>query len=244
MNIKVIQEKFAQALVHTNKAINSKPNIPVLSNVLLKASNGVLELSSTNLEIGVHAKIGAEIEEEGEITVSAKILYEFVNSLKPGKLELKTDGQRFVVNSVDNNAEFFTIPSDEFPSIPIASGQPLATLNALDFADALGKTTFAASSDNARPVLTGLLFKITKRKLTLVGVDGFRLSQKVLDITEGPETDFKEIIPARSLQDVTKIIRDISSEKDEIELYSLPEKNQVIFKIGDVELATRLIEGE
>lgn len=244
MKAEVIQEKFSQALNHINKAISGKPNIPVLNNVLLVAEKGKIKLSSTNLEIGINASIGADIEEEGKITVSAKLLSEFVSTMKPGKIKIAFDGKKFVVNSVDNSAEFFVIPADDFPDVPKASGEPILKFNSIDFAAALDKTTFAASNDNSRPVLTGLLFKITKRKLSIVALDGFRLSQKIIDIEGGPEEDFKEIIPSKSLQEVGKIIKDVCTDKEDIEIYTMKSKNQIIFKIGEIELASRLIEGE
>lgn len=244
MKIEIIQEKFAQSLVHINKAIASRPNIPVLANVLIQTEKGELKLSSTDLEIGITAKIGADIEKEGEITVSAKLLSEFVNTIKPGKISLELKDNKLVVKSVDNSAEFFVIPADDFPSVPVAKGSPILKIDAGDFVKAVDKTSFSASSDNSRPVLTGLLTIINEKELTLVGVDGFRLSEKKMKIEKGPKEEYKEIIPAKTLNEIAKIIRDVATEKDKLEIYSMKGNNQVIFKIGNIELASRLIEGE
>lgn len=244
MKVEVIQEKLAQALVHINKAVSNKPNIPVLNNVLIETDNGAIKLSSTDLEIGINAMVGAEIAEKGKLTVSAKLLSEFVNSLKPGKLKLLLNEQKLIVESVDNRAEFFIIPADDFPSVPHSEGEPMVSLNALEFGKMLDKVTFSASTDNTRPVLTGVLTKITKRKLSLVAVDGYRLSQKVTKIEEGPKDDYLGIIPAKSLNDVNKIIKDVAVDKDVVELYTLQENNQIVFKINEVEVISRLIEGE
>ncbi|MBD3362929.1 DNA polymerase III subunit beta [Candidatus Dojkabacteria bacterium] len=244
MKIEVIQKKFAKALIHINKAISTTPNIPVLANVYIEADKDSIKLSSTNLEIGINATIGANIQKKGKVTVSAKLLSEFIGTIKPGKLNIYLEGQKLVVESTDNSAEFFIIPADDFPSVPEAKGKPLVKINALEFSKALDKTTFSASTDNSRPVLTGLLTKITKRKLTMVGVDGYRLSRKIMKIKDGPEKDFLEIIPAKSLMEINKIIKDVAGEKDEVEIYKLKDNNQVVFKIDDIELVSRLIEGE
>lgn len=244
MKVEIIQEKFAKALSHINKAISNRPNIPVLANVLIETDQGNLRLSSTNLEIGIIAKLGAEVIEDGKTTVSAKLLFEFVSSLKPGKVMLTMKDQMLSVQSVDNMADFCVIPADEFPNVPNAEGEPVLEFNANQIAHALDKVTFAASTDNSRPVLTGLLTKITKRNLTLVGVDGFRLSQFTLKLENGPETDFQEIIPAKTLQEISKIVKDIATEEEKLQIYSLEKNNQVVFKIGDIELVSRLIEGD
>ncbi|MBP9759161.1 DNA polymerase III subunit beta [Candidatus Dojkabacteria bacterium] len=244
MKVEIIQEKFAKALNHINKAISNRPNIPVLANVLIETEHGSLKLSSTNLEIGIIAKIGAEIIDEGKTTVSAKLLSEFINSLKPGKIQIELKDQMLSVQSVDNNADFCVISADEFPNVPSSEGKALLELNANEFARAVDKVTFAASTDNSRPVLTGVLTKITKRNMTLVGVDGFRLSQILTKIEDGPEEDFREIIPAKTMQEISKIIKDTATEKEKLEIYSLKKNNQVVYKIGNIELVSRLIEGD
>lgn len=244
MRIEVIQEKFAKALVHINKAVSNRPNIPVLGNVLIATQKGSIKLSSTNLEIGINAQVGADVTEEGAVTVSAKLLSEFVSTLKPGKITLELIDNKLVVKSVDNLAEFYTIPAEDFPTVPTSVDSPILEIPSVDFSRALDQTIFSASTDNSRPVLTGVLFKATKRKLTLVGVDGFRLSHKELKIENGPDEDYQEIIPAISLSDVNKILKDSSEQDKQLEIYALKANNQVLFKIGDIELVSRLIEGE
>ncbi len=244
MKTEIIQEKFAKALSHINKAISGRPSIPVLNNVLIEAQNSIFKLSSTNLEMGINVNLAAQVEKEGKMTVSARLLFEFVSSLKPGKLSIIEEGTKLVVKSVDNTAEFVTISADEFPTVPVATGKAIVRLRALLFAKAIEKTAFSASTDTARPVLTGVLLKITEHKLTLVAVDGFRLSQKQISLKEGANHEFNQIVPAKTLLEVARIIRSEAQEKDMIELFFLEGKNQLIFKLNEIELATRLIEGE
>jgi len=245
MKISLIQENLAKALNHINKAVSTRPNIPVLANVLLEAEKGKLKLSATNLEIGISTWIGATVGEEGKLTVSAKLLTEFVNSLRPGKVEMLQAQQTLEVNSVDNNAQFVVIPAEDFPRVPSKEGEPVLEINAYDLAKAIEQTAFAAGTDESRPVLTGILLTANNKDLTMVAVDGFRLSKKNLKLEKVIKVDnLKEIVPARSLMEVAKLVRDVASAKDNVEVYYLGNKNQMLFKIGEIELSTRLIEGE
>ncbi len=244
MKVTILQENLSKFLNQTLKAVSNKPNIAILANILIKAEKGKIRLSTTNLEIGVNAWIGGDIEEEGAVTVSARLLTEFVNSLTPGKLQLSQIDNIFVVKSVDNRAEFNIIPASDFPKVPEASGKSVISLNALDFASAIRKVAFAAAVDDSRPVLTGILFEVTSRSLALIGVDGFRLSKKVLELKNGPEEDFKEIVPAKSLSDLAGIIRDVAGEDDEVEIFLSKNKNQMLFKVANITFSTRLVEGD
>lgn len=246
MKISLIQEHLAKALLHINKAVSTRPNIPVLANVLLETEKGKLKLSATNLEIGISTWIGATVAEEGSLTVSAKMLSDFVNSLGAGKLDMIMDGQKLVVKSVDNNADFYIIPADDFPQVPEIEGEPIMEIKAVDFADAVSRTAFAAGTDESRPVLTGLLMEAEESELTLVAVDGFRLSRKLITLSEPVKENLSEIVPARALIEVERLISDaVEEDSDEtLKIYLMESKNQMLFKIGDLQLSTRLIEGK
>lgn len=245
MKVSLIQENLAKALQHINKAVSNKPNIPVLANVLLETEKGRLKLSATNLDIGISTWIGASIEQEGKLTVSARLLADFTNSLPPGKIEMKQDNQSLVISSVDNRAEFFIIPAEDFPRVPEPEGEAVMEINAFDLAKAINKTAFAAGTDESRPVLTGILLRGAENKLMVVAVDGFRLSKKELvlekEIVGGK---MEEIIPAKAISEVEKLIKDTCDKKDMVQIFLLGGKNQMLFKVGDVELSTRLIEGK
>ncbi|MBN1331937.1 DNA polymerase III subunit beta [Candidatus Dojkabacteria bacterium] len=244
MKISILQENLTRALNHASKAVSTRPNIPILANILIEAKAGKVRLAATNLDISVNAWIGADIIEEGEVTVSAKLLTEFVSTVNPGKIELSQIGNTLEVKSVDNRAEFNIIPSGDFPTIPQVENEPLMKCNAKDFAGAVSQTAFAAALDDSRPVLTGLLLEATERKLSLVGVDGFRLSKKTITLETGTKEDFKEVIPAKALSELEKIVIDIAEEEDALEIFAMKNKNQMIFKVANIEFSTRVIEGE
>ena len=245
MKILVLQENLSKALNYINRAVSNRPNIPILANCLIEAEKEKLKLSATNLEIGISAWIGADVSDEGKVTVSAKLLSEFINSLKPGKVNLGVKEQLFEVNFVDNKAEFFIIPAEDFPRVPQSEGDYLLEVGALEFADAISKTAFASGTDESRPVLTGVLLTAKEKVLTLVGVDGFRLSKKEIKLEKGVKgEEIKEIIPAKSLMDVEKLIHEIADKKDKVQIFYLGTKNQILFKFNNIEFSSRLIEGE
>ncbi|MFQ5493519.1 MAG: DNA polymerase III subunit beta [Candidatus Dojkabacteria bacterium] len=245
MKVSLMQENLAKALGHVIKAVSNRPNIPVLANVLIETEKTRIKLSATNLETGISTWIGATVAEEGRITVSAKLLSEFVNSLKSGKIDLLMNEQVLEVKSVDNNAQFFIIPAEDFPGIPEIEGESVLEINALSFADAISQTAIAAATDESRPVLTGLLVLAEGKDLTMVAVDGFRLSMKKLKLEKSVGKEkISEIVPAKALMEVERLIRDVAGEEDTVKIYLLGGKNQMLFKVGDVELSTRLIEGK
>jgi len=245
MKIFVIQDNLSKALNTVNRAVSTRPNIPILANCLIEAEKGKIKLSATNLEIGISTWIGADVGDFGKITVSSKLLTDFINSLHPGKISMEVIENMLEVNFVDNKAEFFIIPAEDFPKLPEVEGKCLFEVPALEFAKAINKTAFAAGTDESRPVLTGVLLKAKEKKLTLVGVDGFRLSKKEINLDlEIKGKEIKEIIPAKGLTEVAKLIFEVCGEKDKVEIFYLGTKNQILFKFNNIEFSSRLIEGD
>ncbi len=244
MKISVTQANLAKALSYIIKATAIKPNIPVLANVLISTEGGKVKLASTNLDISISTWIGGDIGEEGELTVNAKLLTEFVSQLKSAKIELIQTGQSLEVKSVDNSAQLYIITADDFPTLPDTEKEATFVINALEFSKAVQKTAIAAAIDQTRPVLTGLLLEAKQRKAALVGVDGFRLARKELKLIKGSPDDVNLIIPAKSLLELTRIIEDTASEEDNIDIFYLKDKNQVVVKFNQITFTTRLLDGE
>ena len=244
MEATITQENFAKALNDVAKAISSNPSIPVLANVLIDITKDNVKLSTTDLELGISTILDADIKKEGKVTVDAKTLAEFVNSLSPGKLTLELKEKILEVKNKLNSAEFNIINAEEFPPLPQPKGRPSFKVKTHPFAKAINQVVFSAASDDSRPVLTGILFEATSSKLSMVGVDGFRLSKKVIGIKRSGSKEFSHIVPARALQELSRISHEEGEDDDITEVYLLGEKNQMIFKVEGSELSTRLIEGE
>jgi len=244
MKVSVTQTNLAKVLNQVIKATAAKPNIPVLSNVLIKTEKSKIQFCATNLEIAISAWIGGDVLEEGSLTVNARLLTEFVNQLKSTTVELSQAGSDLVVKSVDNRAQLYIIPAEEFPTLLVPAGEPDLVLPGVELSKAIDRTVIATAADQSRPVLTGLLLEATKSKASLVGVDGFRLARKTLKLTSSNGEDRKEIIPAKSMLEVSHLIADSSGKDLQVKVHFMKDKNQVLFSVGDIVLSTRLIDGE
>lgn len=244
MKATITQENFAKALSHVSKAISTNPSIPVLANVLIEIEKNEVRLSTTDLELGISTSIGAEVKSEGKATVDARTLSEFVNSLTSGTLEVSLKDNVLKVSNKTNSADFNVVSADEFPPLPEVKNDPVFKVPVQQFSRAITKVAFATASDDSRPVLTGILFEATKTKLSMIGVDGFRLSKAIVKIERDSEEELGQIVPARALNEISRISKGVENEDEVLEVYLLSDKNQMLFKFEDVEVSTRLIEGE
>ena len=244
MKVSVLQENLSKGVAIVSRSTSTQAQLPILANILLATEKGRLKLSATNLETGINFYLGAKIEEEGAITVPAKTLVELISSLSPEKIHLETKGDSLKISSLNFKAEINGINASEFPKIPSFKGKPSFAFEAKDFKEMVDQVAFSAATDEGRPVLTGVRLAVKNGKLSLVATDGYRLSVKRLQspIRQPVEqAKFKKplIIPARTLQEVSRI-----KEEGEIKILIMEKGNQLIFGLEDVEVVTRLIEGE
>lgn len=243
MKVSILQENLAKGLSTVSRSVASRATLPILTNILLATDKGRLKLSATNLESGINLWLGAKVEEEGSITIPAKVLNEFVNSLPAEKIEMEVKQNSLIVTSGSFKADFIGTPATEFPQIPSFSGKPLLVFEKEELIKSLGQVIFAAAQDEGRPVLTGVLVKNAEGKITLVATDGYRLSIKDLN-GEGKNLEQDLIIPAKTLLEVSRLVSEKKEEEQEIRLALTAEKSQVVFALSDVEFSSRLLEGE
>ena len=239
MKLSVLQENLLKGVSIVNRSSTTQAQLPVLANILLATEKGKLKLSATNLETGINFYLGAKTEEKGAITVPAKTLVELVSSLSPGKIDLETKGEALKISSHNFKAEINGINASEFPKIPSFKGQPGFTFEAKSFKEMIDQVAFAAATDEGRPVLTGVRWLSEDGKLILAATDGYRLSVKKLKDLKVKKFKKALIIPARTLQEVSRI-----REEGEIKVLLMKEESQLIFGLEDVEVVTRLIEGD
>lgn len=239
MKFNILQSDLWPVLSSVSRSCGARAQLPVLGNILLQAQGGKMKLSATNLEIGVVKCLKAEIEEEGEVTVPAKILVEVVSNLAGQKLEISSLNDQLTISSPNFSAVINGISASEFPSIPL-SGKEAIGLKPDILTDSLPKIAFASAAEEARPVLTGILTEIKDGKIQLVATDGYRLSYKESPIEE--KINFKTLIPKRGLEEVARLLTEEETEVVKISLSD--DQNQIIFKFGDTQLSSRLIEGQ
>jgi DNA polymerase-3 subunit beta len=241
MKVSCLQENLSKGLSLVSRAVAARSTLPVLGNILLATDNGRLRLSATNLELGITCWVGAKIEEDGSVTVPAKTLVDLVNTLPQDKVELDLNVRTQTLNLVcgRTQAHLKGIDAQEFPLIPCADLDNSLELNVEDFKEMINQVAFAAATDEARPILTGVLAKIDGGTLKLEAADGFRLAVRTASLSSPAETPVTAVIPARALAELARIIG-----ADEPVYMSLPPgRGQVIFHHGNVELVSQLIEG-
>lgn len=241
MKISLLQENLNKGLTTVSRSVSSKATLPILSNILLSTDKGGLRLSATNLETGLNLWLGAKIEEEGSLCIPAKLLTEFVSSLPSQKVDLETKDNNLIVSCQGFKATFTGMSSGEFPQIPHAESDAV-TFEKKEFLEAINQVVFAASTDEGRPALTGVLLKPQEGQVSLVATDGYRLSVKTLKANLKIENPI--IVPAKTLTEVARIVSDKGDEIKEISLSLAENQSQVVFSFPQAELASRLIEGE
>lgn len=239
MKITVLQENLKDAVNLTSRFTSPKAQLPILGNILLKAEKTKLILSSTNLEISVKTSISAKIEDEGEITVNGKTLNDLISNLSTGSIEVQSNQEQLKITSNKFKSNLLGSNSSDFPILPSDISKNFITLSASDFISSLTKVLFAVSSDETRPILTGVLFVFKNKHLYLVATDGFRLSEVKLK-NEVDISNLKIIIPKTVLYEISKI----GSEAKDIVMSYQKESNQIIFTIGETTLSSRVIEGD
>jgi DNA polymerase-3 subunit beta len=242
MKVSCLQENLSKGLSTVARAVAPRSTLPVLGNVLVASDDGRLRLSATNLELGITCWIGAKIEEEGATTVPARTFVDLVNTLPNDKvnMELSVRTQTLNVRCGAFNNDIKCIDAQEFPPLPPAEVEGELALNVDDLREMIKQVTFAASVDDARPVLTGVLLEVDSGQLTMAAADGFRLSVRTAHLSSPAEGPIRAIIPARALSELARVLGD----GDETVTMSLPpNRGQVIFRAKNVELVSQLIEG-
>ncbi len=242
MKLTVSQAQLAHGLGIVSRAVSPRSTLPVLNNILIATDEGRLRLSATNLELGITCWIGAQIEEEGSVTIPARIFNDLVSTLPGDKvnLTLTTRTQSLNIHCGTSNFDIKGIDANEFPPMPtpdLASG---VELNVSDFKEMIQQVSFAASTDEARPVLQGVLMEINENQLSLAATDGFRISMRSAEISSAVSHPVKVIIPARSLSELARIA---VNGNETVTMVVPPDRGQAIFHLKDAELVTQMIEG-
>jgi DNA polymerase-3 subunit beta len=242
MKVTCLQENLSKGLGIVTRAVSPRNVLPVLGNVLLATEDGRLKLAATNLEIGITYWLGAKVEEEGSITVPARTITDFVNTLPNEKIRMALDTRR---QSLNLHCEAFTsdikgVDAQEFPLLPGANlGEGIA-LNVTDLREMITQTTIAAATDDTRPVLTGVLVRLEGDRLTLAAADGFRLSMREAKLSAAVRDSVSVIIPARALSELARLVGD----QDETVWMVLPSgRGQAVFRLKEAELSSSLIDG-
>jgi DNA polymerase III subunit beta len=242
MKVTLLQENLARGLGIVSRAVSPRSTLPVLANILIATDEGRLRLSATNLEMGITCWVAARIEDEGSTTVPARTLADLVNTL-PGEqvaLNLDTPTQTLNVRSGTSTNDIKGIDAQEFPPLPVPDMEGAVQLNVVDFREMIHQVAFAASTDEARPVLMGVLVIVDGERITMAAADGFRLSVRSANLSTPALQPVNIIVPARALNELARIASD---GEETISMVVPKGRGQVVFRVKDVELVSQLIDG-
>jgi DNA polymerase III subunit beta len=239
------QDTFSKYINIVSRIVNNKPGLPILNNVAFETVKGKLLMKATDLELSISTWIGSDVKAEGKVTAPAKQLAEFVNSIPEEKIDMVLVKQNFNISTSNNNASFNTMPYDDFPAIPTVKDKEsmLIRINKGDLITAINRVAFAAATDDIKPVLTAIKMEIEGGMVSFVATDGLRLSRQIIKI-EKNEKEKSLLIPVRAFEELAYVISSIDSDDEWVSIYLIEERNQILFRFGDVELTSRLIDGE
>jgi len=242
MKVTVLQENLARGLSVVSKAVSPRSTLPVLANVLIASDEGRLRLSATNLEMGITCWIPARIDEEGSTTVPSRTFNDLVSTLPSDQVLLKLDvkTQTLNVRGGTSTNDIKCIDAQEFPPLPVPDLEGAVQINVGDFREMIHQVVFAASSDEARPVLMGVLVQVDKDKLTMAAADGFRLSVRKAVLSTPAPAPVSAIVPSQALKELARV----ATDGEEPIYMVLPKgRGQVVFRVKDVEVVSQLIDG-
>jgi len=246
MKVSVLQENLAHGLSIVSRAVSPRSTLPVLGNILIASDEGRLRLSATNLELGITCWIGAKIQDEGATTVPARTFTDLVSTLPPDQIsiDLNVRTQTMNVRCGASNTDIKCIDAQEFPPMPTPDLDEGIQINVADLREMIQQVVFATSTDEARPILTGVLVTIEEEKITFAAADGFRLSVRKAELASPVSRPIQAVIPARALSELARITSSSGSNGNEtITMLLPPQSGRVIFRTQSVELASQLIEG-
>jgi len=235
MKLQVTQANLSKALGTVARVANSRNPLAILSNVLLKTEKNRLSISATNLDIGITHLVGSKVEKEGSITVPARLMQDFVSSLPDSVLNLELTDNKLHITTDQYESTINGILADDFPVMPAIKEGVTWKIPAAEFKKALSQVVFAASADDARPVLNGVYFHSVGSQAIAAATDSYRLAENKMG-KSAKAVNF--LVPANAAQDLLRIIADTDKE-----VTVTHDDQQVLFTVGDISLVARLIEG-
>lgn len=234
MKLQVTQENLNKALGTVARVANTRNALPILANVLLKTTNNQLSIAATNLDIAITEYCGAKVTEDGSITVPARLMQDFISNLPHGVIDLDLKANKLHISTDQYESVINGVVADDFPVMPAITEGKTWSIAAQQLKKGLQQIIFAASNDQTRPVLTGVLLHVVDGNVYLAATDSHRLAEKRLG--ESSEA-YSLLIPATAMQDLLRITGDLEAD---IKITS--DDQQVLFQAGDVELVARLID--
>ncbi len=242
INLSTSRESLLAALQLVGRAVSTRATLPSLSGILLTSEEGRLSVRATDMEMALTVQLaGLQVEGTGSVLIPGRLLSDVVRSLPAGELTIRQRPEERDVEISSSGARFHlrTLTADDFPRVPELDGET-ARLPAGPLADTIDRVARAASRDEVRPILTGVLVQADANSLTMVATDSYRLSVKRTELEQPLAEPLEANVPARALRELARVIAAEGAE--EVELAT--SRNQIVFKVAEVTLSSRLIEGQ
>ena len=242
MRLSCLQENLNRGLSMVGKAVATRTTLPITNNVLLATDQSRLKLVATNLEMAISCWIGAKVEEEGTITVPARLLTEFISSLPNEKVDISLSPRTKTLGlkCARFEARISGVDAKDFPPIPKVDEGITTKVEAEALRQGISRVAFAAATEESRPVLTGVDAKFENVSLTLAAADGFRLAVYKLPLITPVSQEAEVIIPARTLTEINRLASD---QEEAIEIMVNLNKSQALFRLKNAELVSQLVQG-
>jgi DNA polymerase III subunit beta len=247
MKIVCLQENLKKGLAIVGHINNKNINLPILNNILIKASESGVELVSTNLEIGITHQLRGKVDEGGEITVDSKIFSDYINLLPDTKIEFVEKDKDISIKCEGYKTKMRGESSKEFPLIPVINKDGFCELNVFDFKKAITAVSFAVASSDNRLELSGVYFKFNEKEMTMAATDSYRLAEKKIKFKTNNIKETEVIVPAKTINEVLRIISGLTSDSKAITSDSLKiciSDNQILFSLDSVDIISRIINGQ
>lgn len=239
MKFLTTKETLFNGIQIVHNIAGTKVNLPILSNILLETTNGKIRMVTTDLDIGISCEYPVEIVESGSITVHTKRFSDIIHELPEGKLVLSVKKNNMVTIQAENcEFKISGLPKDEFPKLPEFKDREAVKIRQALLKEMFVKTSFAASKDETRYVLNGILFEIENDKISLIATDGRRLAIIEKDINTGLKRKISIIVPIKTINELNRNL------KEEGDVLIVLGENQVLFDLGSIHIISRLIEGQ
>jgi len=238
MKVSCVRDNLVKALGALSRVVTTSSTLPVLGNILVKTDEGRLKFSVTDLGMGINYWLGAKVEEEGEITIPARVFSDYVNNNNDEQIKIAVQGQLISLSSEHYATKMNGLSADEFPIIPELQDEARVEVGVEELKDAVTKVVFAAAVGETNPTLAGVLLKSEGDVLKVVATDSYRLAEKMIKLKSAVKEEFAVIVPTKTIQELGRLLGQTQGE-----VKILVSENQIMFKLPGMEVISRLVEG-
>jgi DNA polymerase-3 subunit beta len=242
MKLTCTKDELAEKLQVVGRGVSTRTTVQILAGILLRAGDGRLSLSATDMEISLRVSLEAQVEDEGSVVVPGRLLVDIVRLLPAGEVTISHRAEEGVVELTCGSASYRlnTYAAEDFPRLPEIEDEAAFTVDKEAFVDTIARVGRSASRDESRPVLTGVLVRFEGDKLVMAATDSYRLSVKETSLSDSPGREIEAIVPARALAELARIAQGGESGTIQVGV----QENQVVFGVADVWLTARRIDGQ